>query len=295
MYANDIQRIDRVHSVRWRVKNAEHLMEKIIRKRAKKEEKYLQINPSNYHEIVTDLIGIRAIHLFKDDCFEIDPKIRENWVLTETPLAYVRAGDPDDFVERLRAAKFDTKDHPDGYRSVHYVVTSQPMARRVFTEIQVRTIFEEGWSEIDHSVRYPNFSENKLVAIFLAIFNRMSGSADEMGAFVKGLISTLGEAEKKLIDAVADKQNILTDMDRILVQLNDLKEQDAQSKALIADLRSEMSKLSYAGGALSHLFSAEQANLGLGLDGKNQKWLDEINKNELFIKSLSGLFPKIKK
>lgn len=112
MYANDIQRIEKVHSVRWRVKDTLHLLEKIVRKRAKNESKYLEIKVENYYEIVTDLIGIRAIHLFKDDCFEIDPKIRSNWVLTEKPLAYVRAGDPDDFIGRLKAADFVPKSIP---------------------------------------------------------------------------------------------------------------------------------------------------------------------------------------
>ena len=42
--------------------------------------------------------------------------------------------------------------HKAGYRSVHYLVKSRLSNRIVIAEIQVRTIFEEGWSEIDHQI-----------------------------------------------------------------------------------------------------------------------------------------------
>jgi ppGpp synthetase/RelA/SpoT-type nucleotidyltranferase len=71
-FAKLVQAFPVVHSVRWRVKDPEHLIEKIVRKRAAGAEKYSDINLQNYYTVVTDLIGIRALHLFKDDCFAID-------------------------------------------------------------------------------------------------------------------------------------------------------------------------------------------------------------------------------
>ncbi|WP_427313384.1 hypothetical protein [Cupriavidus sp. H39] len=171
MFARTIQRISGVHYVRFGVKDAEHLLEKIVRKCAVHVEKYRAITVQNYHGVVTDLVGIRALHLFKNDCFQIDEGIRSNWPLAEAPTAYVRAGDPEEFRQSLRERGLDVKEHGAGYRSVHYVATSQPGMRKVSVEIQVRTIFEEGWSEIDHKIRYPNFSDNALIGYFLAIFN----------------------------------------------------------------------------------------------------------------------------
>ena len=52
-------------------------------------------------------------------------------------------------------------------------------------EIQVRTVFEEAWSEIDHIMRYPYDTDNPVITEYLAIFNRMVGCADEMGTFLK--------------------------------------------------------------------------------------------------------------
>lgn len=55
----------------------------------------------------------------------------------------------------------------------------------VLVEIQVRTVFEEAWSEIDHLMRYPYDVDNPIITEYLGIFNRIVGSADEMGMFIK--------------------------------------------------------------------------------------------------------------
>ena len=242
-FAKLIQAFPVVHSVRWRVKNPEHLIEKIVRKRANGEEKYKDVNLQNYYTVVTDLIGIRALHLFKDDCFAIDRLLTANWQPIETPIVYTRAGDHEDFLAKLQAQGFEIKSHPAGYRSVHYVFASQPLARKVMMEVQVRTIFEEGWSEIDHKVRYPNFSENPLVSYLLTIFNRMAGSADEMGGFVLGLASALGDFDEKMNLAVAEKDRSFAAMESALKELESVKKQDLESKENLSKLKGELEKM----------------------------------------------------
>ncbi|WP_269501129.1 RelA/SpoT domain-containing protein [Burkholderia sp. IMCC1007] len=197
--ARDLQSIDRVHSVRFRVKDTDHLLVKIIRKRVEGSDKYADINLENYQEKITDLVGVRALHLFKEDVFRIDVRIREAWHLAEAPpVAYVRGGDQG---EKLEDAGFDVKVHKAGYRSVHYIVSTSPGRQIVFAEIQVRTIFEEGWAEIDHTVKYPNFSDDETVAEFLGIFNRLAGAADEMGGFVRRMTESVRE-----VSAIVDRE-----------------------------------------------------------------------------------------
>lgn len=187
--ARDLQSIDRVHSVRFRVKDTDHLLAKIIRKRVEGSEKYADIGVENYQAIVTDLVGVKALHLFKEDLFRIDKSIRDAWEQEENPpVAYVRQGDSR---EKLNDAGFDVKDHKAGYRSVHYIVSTSPRRKKILAEIQVRTIFEEGWAEIDHAVKYPNFSDDESVAEFLRIFNRLAGAADEMGSFVRRMAESV--------------------------------------------------------------------------------------------------------
>lgn len=242
-FARVIQRFPGVHSVRWRIKDKDHLLEKIIRKRAEGSEKYLEINSGNYFEIVTDLIGLRALHLFKDECFAIDQDIRKTWAATEKPTAYVREGDPEDMTLRFQERDFEVKKHPAGYRSVHYVCSTQPLRRKVFAEIQVRTIFEEGWSEIDHRVRYPNFSNDQLVSYFLTIFNRMAGSADEMGTFVQDLTDTRREFDSQLSDANRQKEEALSAVEKTLAELKAKETQGAEANIKITTLLEEVAKL----------------------------------------------------
>ena len=42
-------------------------------------------------------------------------------------------------------------------------------------EVQVRTLFEEAWSEIDHKLRYPYKLSNEMIRSYLEIMNRAAG------------------------------------------------------------------------------------------------------------------------
>lgn len=175
-----------VHSVRRRVKKPEHLIEKIIRKGKKYTER--NINVSNYKEIVTDLIGIRVLHLFKDDWKSIHEEITRLWDTKETPQINIRRGDynVETFKESIKNLNCDVIVREHGYRSIHYLI-GVPVTKKVEVqvEIQVRTVFEEAWSEIDHIIRYPYDVDNPILIEYLGIFNRIVGSADEMGMFIK--------------------------------------------------------------------------------------------------------------
>ena len=242
-FAKEIQKFNGVHSVRWRVKDSEHLATKIVRKRSESNPKYTDITLKNYYEIVTDLVGIRALHLFKENCFEIDSALNTLWNPIETTVAYIRDGDSEGMKKRFEDKGFEVKSHPAGYRSVHYIIESIPLKRKIIAEIQVRTIFEEGWSEIDHKIRYPNFSDNELVNYFLEIFNRMAGSADDMGGFVLGLVATLSGLQKEIDIIKEEKNTIFQEMEQALDQLESVKKQDSASKDSVAKLKAEISKL----------------------------------------------------
>lgn len=258
LIARVMQTFTGVHSVRWRIKDTEHLLEKIVRKRSEKSPKYLEISPENYFAIITDLIGVRALHLFKDNCEDIDKAIRESWPLAETPIVYTRKGD-DAPQNRFAEEQFTHQEHPKGYRSIHYIISTQPQHRKVFAEVQVRTIFEEGWSEIDHRVRYPNFSDNEHVSYFLGIFNRLAGQADEMGSFVKVLAEELQKTEGRIVAVQKEREEALEAMEAALAELEKEKQQSAASEELVNKLKTEMSKLKKS--------SARETDLAHGLTG----------------------------
>lgn len=245
MLSSVLQQVDEVHSVRWRVKDPEHLMAKIIRKLNDNNEKYIDICAENYTDIVTDLIGIRVLHLFKKDWQPIHKFIKSMCKLSEKPVVYIRKGD-DSESDEYNDEDCEVKIHNAGYRSVHYITTTRPMKDDIFTEIQVRTIFEEGWSEIDHRVRYPNFSDNELLNYFLMIFNRFSGSADEMGSFVLSLRETieLMELSKgEILKIENEKTESLKKIDELIIKLSSEQEKAGKASKELTELRREMNIL----------------------------------------------------
>lgn len=199
-----LMKIDGVHSVRYRVKNIEHLIAKIIRKKIERPNRIITID--NYLSEITDLLGIRIIHLFKEDWRKIDPTIRHTWNLKEKPIAYVRSGDPKRYLEMFKEADFDVKDHHAGYRSLHYILSTQATKQHYYAELQMRTIFEEGWSEIDHTIRYPSQTDNPIYSDFLLILNRLAGSADEMGSFIQTLESNIAMQKHDLMQQISTQQ-----------------------------------------------------------------------------------------
>ena len=240
-----IRTFDGVHSVRWRIKDTLHLLKKIVRKRAETEpkDKWVNIDSSNYLSIVTDLIGVRALHLFRDECLTIDDEIRKTWNLAEPVLIFKRDGDriQPEMVERGGQETV----HEAGYRSIHYIAQTQPEKTEFLVEIQVRTIFQEGWSEIDHRVKYPDYSDNPQLAIFLGVFNGLAGSADEMGSFVQELTKILHASEQANLGrelAVAERDKTLLDMNEQLRDYEELLKEQPKGKATIQQLEKQNEK-----------------------------------------------------
>lgn len=208
-----LQALPQVHSIKVRIKDPEHLIEKIIRKRLENPD--WDVDYSSYEDRVTDLIGIRALHLFKSEWREIHQFVIDTWAQHEDPKAYIRQGDPHEFVQDLKDAGLKEEAHSFGYRSIHYVIKSQPDKLTRLVELQVRTIFEEGWSEIDHRVRYPRLSNDPNLAVFLNIFNRLAGSADEMGEFTRLLrenADNASENSKKIPELEAKLKKTISDL-----------------------------------------------------------------------------------
>lgn len=189
--AKKLQRCEYVHSVRWRVKDVNHLIEKIVRKRCENKvaKKYQEISIENYKSVLTDLIGVRAIHLFKDEWYGVHQHILSYWKPVENVAVYFRDGDN---IDMFKGHSCKTIKHKAGYRSIHYIIpVNQIDGSKIACEIQTRTLFEEGWSEIDHRVRYPNFLDDENLKKYLDIFNRLAGSADEMGSYVNALVGLI--------------------------------------------------------------------------------------------------------
>ena len=144
-----------VHEIVGRVKTIESLEGKVKRK-----------NYSNLAEI-TDLCGIRIITYFSDDVDKIAELISQEFeVDLENTIDKRKSEDPTKF----------------GYVSLHYVVglreenTSRTLYGRfknIKLEIQIRTVMQHAWAEIEHDLGYK--SKEDIPDQYRRQFSRLAG------------------------------------------------------------------------------------------------------------------------
>jgi ppGpp synthetase/RelA/SpoT-type nucleotidyltranferase len=213
--ANILRSQTMVHSVKSRIKEPDRLIEKVIRKTENRKGKYgdeFQFTVDNYKNEINDLIGIRVIHIFKDQWQEIHEFILRTWKVIEI-TANVREGDNIDVFEN---PIIEVRSKASGYRSVHYLVEFYPTSQKVIAEIQVRTIFEEGYGEIDHRLRYSHNEIPELLESNLLLFNRIVGSADEMASLINNMAKYWETKEQKYKKIIENQEIEIAKLKKIL-------------------------------------------------------------------------------
>lgn len=182
-YYGCMQKCKSVHSLNYRVKECEHLIEKIIRKNANLIFNGESISTDNYEKLITDLMGIRVLILFKEDWVAVHNYIMELYgsKLLEPPKAYVCPGDRTDIYD----GRIENILNEKSYRSVHYVIQDDT---GFGVEIQVRTLYEEAWGEIDHRIRYPYHIKSEILTNYIQIMNQITGTGDELASFINKYI-----------------------------------------------------------------------------------------------------------
>lgn len=217
----------KVHTISTRIKDAERLLAKIVIKKRKNDKKYCNLNKTNYEKFVTDLLGIRCLVIFKADWisfheyimskFDNDMKYyikdpiadfdpdENHWYFAEEPKVHIRNGDFREIYEGVLSPDCIV----DGkiYRAVHYIIKY----KGIYLEIQLRTLFEESWSEIDHAITYPYYIDDPILCEYTELLNRLAGLADEMGGFFRRLKELELENLKHLPESL--KQDVSADED----------------------------------------------------------------------------------
>ncbi|MBP7064679.1 hypothetical protein [Ferrovibrio sp.] len=166
-----------VHSYKSRIKNREHLRDKIIRKIKNGK----NINGENIFREITDLAGVRVMHLFQEHFGKIDSVIRSklsagDWVLDEKPKAYT--WDPE-AAEFFGAYELEIIQKPTSYTSVHYLIrprSDSPLC----CEVQVRTLFEEIWGEVDHQINYPVATSDLACKEQIKVLSKIVGAGSRL-------------------------------------------------------------------------------------------------------------------
>ncbi len=160
-HSSDIKKL--IHSTKSRIKDPAHLKDKLIRKAkdAIAKKAIFDYSKDNLFSRINDLAGFRILHLYTKQFQKIDEELKkifeeQQWRIVEGPNA--RTWD-DETRSYFQSIGVETSANLNMYTSVHYVITPNTSSA-ITCEIQVRTLMEEVWGEVDHAINYPHKSES---------------------------------------------------------------------------------------------------------------------------------------
>jgi ppGpp synthetase/RelA/SpoT-type nucleotidyltranferase len=182
-FSADAELMRSVHSMKWRIKDPNHLRDKLIRKwsEARKKGKAFAITRDNLFTRINDLAGFRILHLYTrqfehiDQCLERIFK-EQFYRVVEGPSA--RTWD-DESREYFRSIDTRFIKSATLYTSVHYIVAANQKTKYT-CEIQVRTLAEELWGEVDHTLNYPHASESLACKEQIKVLARVTSSCSRL-------------------------------------------------------------------------------------------------------------------
>lgn len=209
-----------IYHISYRVKKPESLIKKIVDRKYRGRKQYAHIEADNYHKIVTDLIGIKFIHRFPDEWTEINDWIYKLFYkgdqffvdnyeqeyrndsaeefLIEPPVIYHLPEEDlslyQETEEKTDGFKF-RYEAKENYRSVHYLINF----RGIYVELQVRTLSDELWSEIEHDMVYKQeiSSLRDTLSEASGLLRIILRSVDEISMYMKQEIAQNREAAEK--------------------------------------------------------------------------------------------------
>lgn len=152
-----------IHFIKNRVKDPQRLREKLSRRAlvAKANGRKPAINEANLFEEITDLAGVRILHLYTDQIEQINARIlailqEAQYKVLEGPIANIWDKEAELYFNNLG---IETSFRKTMYTSIHYVIGLNS-ASGVRCELQVRTLADEVWGEVSHTIDYPEPTES---------------------------------------------------------------------------------------------------------------------------------------
>jgi putative GTP pyrophosphokinase len=183
LVTNDPRLKPLVHSTKHRIKDPAHLKDKLIRKyrNSIEEGKRFNINRDNFFSKIEDLAGVRILHLNTQQFTEIDRILK--LILQEQQIKLV--GKPvantwdDEYRKFFKDLSLKISSRDTLYTSVHYIVKANDTTQ-TRCEIQVRTLFEEVWGEVSHTINYPHESKSIACQEQLKVLARVTSSGTRL-------------------------------------------------------------------------------------------------------------------
>jgi putative GTP pyrophosphokinase len=172
-----------IHSVKRRMKTPDRLKDKLTRKLRKAHEasKQFNITQENLFTEITDLGGYRILHLHTRQMDKINTALQE--VLSEAQCTVIEGPKANVWDQEseayFKSIGIDTEYNPRLYSSVHYIVRPNSKAK-VTIELQVRTLSEEVWGEVDHKFNYPHSVDSVACGEQIKVLARVASSCTRL-------------------------------------------------------------------------------------------------------------------
>jgi ppGpp synthetase/RelA/SpoT-type nucleotidyltranferase len=171
------------HSTKRRMKSATSLKDKLIREWEidTKAGVAFHINSENLFTEITDLGGYRILHLHTRQMDQINKAflaalVEAQSTVVEGPKANVWDNESEAY---FKSIGIQTEYNPRMYSSVHYTVMPNNGAQ-VRVEIQVRTLSEEIWGEVDHKFNYPHAIDSVSCGEQIKVLARVASSCTRL-------------------------------------------------------------------------------------------------------------------
>ena len=165
------------HLRQWGV--ADFRVEARVKKRGSFEQK-VRRDPGR---AVLDIVGVRVMAFFRSDLAQVEKMIRRLFEVVEE--SYIDKGDL-------------LGDESFGYRSVQFVARTregsvfEAVPAGIPVEIQIRTMLEHVWAEVEHDFRYKPLSEppnpeiNRRFALTAALLEQADRNLDDIRRELEG-------------------------------------------------------------------------------------------------------------
>ncbi len=173
-----------IHSIKRRMKSRKSLKDKLIRKFQNdvKAGVEFHINKDNLFTEITDLGGYRILHLHTRQIADINKALLQvleeaQCTIIEGPKANVWDKETETFFQSIGIS---TEFNPRLYSSVHYIVCPHKSKANVRVEIQIRSLSEEIWGEVDHKFNYPHAIESVACGEQIKVLARVASSCTRL-------------------------------------------------------------------------------------------------------------------
>lgn len=180
----DLEGMNCVHSIKYRKKSRSSIKDKCERK----EKKGVIVNGENCHSEIEDYFGVRLLHLHLDQLpqihsFLVEQMDKGEFIFGERPKAYT--WDPE-FKMILEELGFQVEFKESLYTSVHYILRNSEDSP-IRCELQVRTLFEEAWGELDHWINYPVSAQKMALREQLLVLSRVVTAGSRLAVSIHRL------------------------------------------------------------------------------------------------------------